>query len=64
MMKFAMMAAAMITLPAIAALIYFLMTGHTTLAIAAAASVGGNSLPFIVAALLLRKNRDKFDVGH
>ncbi|HEX5727668.1 MAG TPA: hypothetical protein VFX98_19510 [Longimicrobiaceae bacterium] len=63
-MKWAMIAAAMITLPAIAAAIYFLMIGKTAYAIAAGASVFGNSLPFIVVGLLLRRNKGNFDIGH
>src|SRR4051812_18883976 len=48
-MKFAMVGAVLITLPAIAALIYGLISGNHLLLWAALASFSLNTLPFIVA---------------
>lgn len=57
-MKFALMAAGLITLPAIAALIYALISGNTFLAFAALASFGLNTLPFLAAGLMMRGSKD------
>jgi hypothetical protein len=55
-MKFAMIAAVLITLPAIAGLIYSVVTENWNLMYAAIASLGLNSLPFIAAGLLMRRS--------
>jgi hypothetical protein len=55
-MKFAMIAAVLITLPAIAGLIYAVIAGNQVLMYAALASLGLNSLPFIAAGLLMRRS--------
>ena len=62
-MKFAMIGAVLITLPAIAALVYGLMMGNTLLVYAALASFLINTLPFIAAGLMLR-NSDGHDIDH
>ncbi|HSU17403.1 hypothetical protein [Longimicrobium sp.] len=65
-MKFAMMGALLITLPAVAALIYSLMYGPHWLTYAALFSIGLNTLPFIAAGLLMGKGSDGHgpDLGH
>lgn len=55
-MKFALIAAVLITLPAIAGLIYAVIAGNETLMYAAIASLALNSLPFIAAGLLMRRS--------
>jgi hypothetical protein len=62
-MKFAMLGALLITLPATAALVYGLATGRTLLIYAALASFLLNVLPFLAAGLMLR-NSDSSDLGH
>jgi hypothetical protein len=61
-MKFAMMGAVLITLPAIVALIYSLIAGNHVLTYAALFSLGLNTLPFLAAGLLMRGN--KTDLEH
>jgi hypothetical protein len=64
-MKFAMIGAVLITLPAIAGLIYSIMAGNRVLTYAALASLGLNSLPFIAAGLLMRRSGGGGDdLGH
>lgn len=60
-MKFALIAAGLITFPAIIALIYAVIVGNTMLAVAALFSLGLNTLPFIAAGLLMGKRRDGGD---
>ena len=62
-MKFAMMGALLITLPAVIALIYSVIVGNHLLMYAALASFGLNSLPFVVAGFLLGKSKGA-DLGH
>jgi len=62
-MKFAMMGALLITLPALIALIYSIFAKNHLLMYAAMASMGLNTLPFIAAGLLMRKS-DGADLGH
>lgn len=64
-MKFAMIGAVLITLPAIAGLIYSIIAGNEPLMYAALASLGLNSLPFIAAGLLMRRaGGGGDDLGH
>lgn len=64
-MKFALIGAVLITLPAIAGLVYGLFTGNQYLMYAALASLLLNSLPFIAAGLLMRRSGDGGgDLGH
>jgi hypothetical protein len=65
-MKFALMGALLITLPAVAALIYSLIWGPVWLTYAALFSFGLNTLPFIAAGLLMPKAKDGHgpDLGH
>lgn len=64
-MKFALIGAVLITLPAIAGLLYGLVTGNQYLMYAALASLGLNSLPFIVAGLLMKRSGGGGgDLGH
>jgi hypothetical protein len=64
-MKFAMIGALLITLPALAGLIYSLFSGNRVLTYAALASLGLNSLPFIAAGLLMRRTGGGGDdLGH
>lgn len=65
-MKFAMMGALLITLPAVAALIYSLMEGPRWLTYAALFSIGLNTIPFLAAGLLMGKGSDGHgpDLGH
>lgn len=62
-MKFAMIGAVLITLPAIAGLIYGLLFGPKVLVYAALASFALNTLPFIVAGLMMRRSGGG-DLGH
>jgi hypothetical protein len=62
-MKFALMGAILITLPALIALIYSIVTGNHLLTYAALASFGLNTLPFLAAGFLMRKS-DGADLGH
>jgi hypothetical protein len=63
-MKFALVGAVMITLPAIAALIYSLISGMHWLTYAALASFGLNTLPFLAAGFFMRKQHGNADLGH
>lgn len=63
-MKFALIGAVLITLPAIAGLVYGLFTGNQYLMYAALASLALNSLPFIAAGLLMRRQGGGDDLGH
>ncbi len=62
-MLFAMIGAVLITLPALAALVYGLVSGPRELVWAALASVLLNTLPFIAAGFMLRRS-DPSDLGH
>ena len=61
-MKILLVAAILITLPAIAALIYALIAGNHLVLYAALVSFGLNSLPFVAGYLLTRGKSG--DVGH
>ncbi|MBW3571397.1 MAG: hypothetical protein KY467_09840 [Gemmatimonadetes bacterium] len=64
-MKFALIGAVLITLPAIAGLIYSVAVENYPLMYAALASLGLNSLPFIAAGLLMRRTGGGGDdLGH
>lgn len=64
-MKFALIGAVLITLPAIAGLIYSLFAGNRVLTYAALASLTLNSLPFLAAGLLMRRTGGGGgDLGH
>lgn len=63
-MKFAMIGAALITLPAIVALVYALIAGNHVLAYAALFSLSLNTLPFLAAGLLMRGNKGGPDLEH
>lgn len=64
-MKFALIGALLITLPAIAGLFAGIFLGNKMLAYAALASLALNSLPFIAAGLLMRRTGgDGGDLGH
>jgi hypothetical protein len=62
-MKFALIGAVLITLPAIAGFFYGLVTGNKYITLAALASLSLNSLPFIAAGLLMRRSNSD-DLGH
>jgi hypothetical protein len=62
-MKYALMGALLITLPAVIALIYSIVVGNHLLMYAALASFGLNTLPFLAAGFLMRKS-DGADLGH
>ena len=64
-MKFAMIGAVLITLPAIAGFIYGLISGNQYIVYAAAASLALNSLPFLVAGYFMRRSGGGGgDLGH
>jgi hypothetical protein len=64
-MKFAFIGALLITLPAIAGLVYSIIAGNELLMYAAIASLALNSLPFIAAGLLMRRSGGGGDdLGH
>lgn len=64
-MKFALIGAVLITLPAIGGLLYSLIAGNEKLMYAALASLTLNSLPFIAAGLLMRRTGGGGDdLGH
>lgn len=63
-MKFAMIGAVLITLPAIAGFFYGLIAGNQYIVYAAMASLALNSLPFIAAGLLMRRTGGGDDLGH
>lgn len=62
-MKFAMIGAVLMTLPAIAALFFGIAWGNQYLVYAAFFSFALNSLPFLAAGLLMRKSTPE-DLGH
>jgi hypothetical protein len=62
-MKFALMAAALITLPAIAAAVYGFASGNYGIMYAALFSFSLNALPFVVAGLFMTKHKGA-DLGH
>jgi len=61
-MKILLVALVLITLPALAALIYSLIAGNKLVMVAALASFGLNSLPFLAGYLMTRGHTG--DVGH
>jgi ABC-type bacteriocin/lantibiotic exporter with double-glycine peptidase domain len=64
-MKFAMIGAVLITLPAICGLIYGLVVQNWALVGAAVASFALNTLPFIAAGLLMKRSGGGgSDLGH
>ncbi|HYR11306.1 MAG TPA: hypothetical protein VEQ60_26225 [Longimicrobium sp.] len=64
-MKFALIGAVLITLPAIAGLIYSIIAGNELLMYAAIGSLALNSLPFIAAGFLMRRTGGGGDdLGH
>lgn len=64
-MKFAMIGALLITLPALAGLIYGFVVQNYYLVYAALASLALNSLPFIAAGLLMKRTGGGGDdLGH
>lgn len=63
-MRIMMIAAFLITFPAVAALVYALMNGNTYLLIAAAASLALNSLPFLVAGFFMHRQGGGADLEH
>ena len=63
-MKFALIGAVLITLPAICALIYSLIFGPLWLTWAALASLGLNTLPFLAAGFLMRSQHQDADLSH
>lgn len=62
-MKFAMIGAVLITLPAICALFYGIFIGPRVIAYAALASFALNTLPFLAAGLMMRRSGGA-DLGH
>lgn len=65
-MKMMLIAAALITFPAVIALVYSLLYGPVWLTYAALASTGLNTLPFLAAGWLMRGRGDGHgdDAGH
>jgi len=63
-MRLFLIGAVLITLPAIVAAFYALFTGHYLMLAAAGVVLAMNSLPFVVAAFMLRKQQDSADLGH
>jgi hypothetical protein len=63
-MKFALIGAVLITLPAIAGLLYGLIAGNQYIVYAALASLALNSLPFIAAGVLMNRQGGGDDLGH
>ena len=62
-MKFAMIGAVLITLPALVALVYGIVVQNWVLVFAALASVSLNTLPFIAAGFFMRRTNSE-DMGH
>lgn len=62
-MRLFLIGALLITFPAIVAAIYAAVTGRTMMLLASLLVLGMNSLPFLAAALLLRKSNDS-DLSH
>jgi hypothetical protein len=64
-MKWALLAALLITLPALAAMVYGAITGNWFLVGAAGASLGINTLPFLAAGFMIRaQGGDADDLAH
>jgi hypothetical protein len=64
-MKWALLAALLITLPAVAAGVYGAIAGNWFLVAAAAASFGINTLPFLAAGFMIRaQGGDASDLSH
>lgn len=63
MKKILTIAAILITLPALIVAVYAIFAGRPLMLVAALASVGLNSLPFLAAAFLF-KGGDSGDLGH
>jgi hypothetical protein len=63
-MKYALMASIIMTFPAFCALIYGLVYGPKYLVYAALVSFGLNTLPFIAAGLMMRRQKGGPDLGH
>ena len=63
-MKYALMGALLITLPAVIAVIYAIGAGNEKLMYAALASFGLNLIPFVAAGLLMGKQKGGPDLGH
>jgi hypothetical protein len=63
-MRLFLIGAVLITFPAIVAAVYALVTGRPLMLAAAVVVLAMNSLPFVAAAFLLRKNKDASDLGH
>lgn len=63
-MKYAMMGALLITLPAVIALIYSIIVGNHLLMYAALFSTGLNILPFVAAGMLMGKQKGSPDLEH
>lgn len=66
-MKMMLLAGLIITLPAIAVLAWFILKGDPTIALPAFASFAVNSLPFVVAGLIIRsriRKGDTIDAEH
>ncbi len=62
-MRLFLIGALLITFPAIVAAVYAAVTGRTMMLLASLLVLGMNSLPFLAAALLLRKSKDA-DLSH
>jgi hypothetical protein len=62
-MRLFLIGAVLITFPAIVAAVYAAATGRTMMMLTALVVLGINSLPFLAAALLLRKSKDS-DLSH
>lgn len=63
-MRMLTIAALLITFPALAVIGYGLLTGRPLWVLGAVASLLVNSLPFLTAILLLRRNQDTDLAGH
>ena len=63
-MRLFLIGALLITLPALIAAVYAFFWGPRLMLWAALLVLGMNSLPFIAAALLLRRDKDAADLGH
>ena len=62
-MRLFFIGALLITFPAIVAAVYAAVTGRTMMLLASLLVLAMNSLPFLAAALLLRKSNDS-DLSH
>jgi hypothetical protein len=66
-MRMLTVAGILITLPAVAVVLYALMRGNPLWTLGALVSFGVNSLPFVAAYFLLRaakRRGQEFDIGH